>query len=181
MSGAVARRYAKALFALAKDGAVLQPAAEQLGRLAAVASDPTLGPVLRSPLLSSTRRHDLAQLLTRELGLSDLLARFLQLLADHQRLGELPAIADRYQHLLDVELGWVRVTIRSARPLDAQQEADIVAVFATLTGRQVIPRASVDADLLGGVLVEVEGKVYDGSVRTQLDRLSKELSGSASL
>jgi F-type H+-transporting ATPase subunit delta len=181
MSGAVSRRYAKALFALAKDSGTLQPTADQLLRLAAVAADPTVGPVLRSPLLSVTRRHELAQMLARELTLSDLLARFLQLLADHQRLGELPAIADRYQRLLDTQLGRVRLTIRGAAPLDAKQEADVVSVFATLTGRQVVARAVVDGDLLGGVVVEVEGKVYDGSVRTQLDRLAKELSGAASL
>ena len=181
MSAAVARRYAKALFALAKDAATLQPTADELATLAAVANDTTVGPVLRSPLLSQTRRHELAQTLARELKLSDLLARFLQLLADHQRLGELPAIADRYQQLLDTEMGRVRITIQSARPLDANQEAEIVAVFAALTGKQVISRVIVDTDLLGGILVEVEGKVYDGSIRTQLDRLAKELSGTASL
>ena len=181
MTGAVARRYAKAVFALAKDAGVLQPTADQLARLAAVASDPTVGPVLRSPLLSAARRHDLALTLSRELTLSELLTHFVQLLADHQRLRELPAIADRYQHLLDAELGRVRVTIRSASPLEAKQEADIVAVFARLTGKQVISRTVVDTDLLGGVVVEVYGKVYDGSVRTQLDRVAKELSGAASL
>ena len=181
MSGAVSRRYAKALFALAKDSNTLQPAADQLLRLAAVAADPAMGPVLRSPMLSVSRRHELAEMLARELTLSDLLARFLQLLADHQRLGELPAIADRYQQLLDAQLGRVRLTIRSAAPLDAKQEADIVSAFATLTGRQVISRVILDGELLGGVVAEVEGKVYDGSVRTQLDRIAKELSGAASL
>ena len=181
MSGAVARRYAKALFALAKDSATLQPTADELARLAAVAADPTVGPVLRSPLLSVARRQALAQMLARELSLSELLSHFLQLLADHQRLGELPAIADRYQQLLDTELGRVRLTIRSARPLDAKQEADIVAAFAKLAGKQIISRVVVDTNLLGGVVVEIQGKVYDGSVRTQLDRLAKELSGAASL
>jgi len=178
---AVARRYAKALFALAKDGNALQPTADDLARVAGVAADPTVGPVLRSPLLSPARRHELAQTLTRELRLSDLLGRFLQLLADHQRLGELPAIADRYQQLLDTAMGRIRIVVRSASPLDAAQEAGIVAAFAKLTGKEVISRVVVDTELLGGILVEVEGKVYDGSVRTQLNRLAKDLSGAASL
>jgi F-type H+-transporting ATPase subunit delta len=178
---AVARRYAKALFALAKDGAALQPAADELSRVAAVATDAALGPVLRSPLLSPPRRHELVKMLSRELRLSDLLGRFLQLLADQQRLGELPAIAQRYQELLDVEMGRVRVTIQSASPLDAAQEAGIAAAFALRTGKQVVSRVVVDPELLGGILVEIEGKVYDGSVRTQLNRLARELSGAASL
>jgi len=178
---AVARRYAKALFALARDGNVLQPTADEIGRLAAVAADATVGPVLRSPLLSATRRHEMVQLLSGELRLSDLLGRFLQLLADHQRLGQLPAIAEHYQQLLDMEMGRVRITIQSASPLDAQQEAGIVSAFEKRTGKKVIARVEVDTDLLGGILVEVEGKVYDGSVRTQLNRLTRELSGTASL
>lgn len=181
MSGAVARRYARALFALAKESGALQPTADQLARLAGVAGDATVLPVLRSPLLSTPRRRELAQMLARELRLSELLARFIQLLADHQRLGELPAIADRFQRLLDTELGRVRITIRTATPLDADREAEIIAVFAALTGKQVLSHVVIDAALLGGVVVDVEGKVYDGSVRTQLDRLAKELSGSASL
>ncbi len=178
---AVARRYAKALFALAKEGGVLQPTAEELTRVAAVAADATVGPVLRSPLLSLSRRHDLAQTLSRELRLSDLVGRFLRLLADHQRLGELPAIADRYQQLLDIDMGRIRITIQSASPLDAAQEAAIAAAFAKRTGKEVISRVVIDTELLGGILVEAEGKVYDGTVRTQLNRLAKELSGTVSL
>jgi F-type H+-transporting ATPase subunit delta len=179
MSAAVARRYAKALFALAKEAAALPQTAEHLGRLADVANDAAVGPVLRSPLLSATRRSDLAQMLARELALTDLLTRFIRLLADQQRLGELPAIAERFQHMLDAVLGRVRITVRSPRPLDPKQEADLIAVFTTLTSKQVLARVVIDAALLGGVVVEVEGKVYDGSVRTQLDRLAKEFSGAA--
>jgi F-type H+-transporting ATPase subunit delta len=111
------------------------------------------------------------------LSLSNLLTRFLAVLSDHQRLSELPAIAEYFQRLLDQTLGRVRIAIRSARVLDPAQEQQIAAAFARLTGKQVMPAAVVDPELLGGVLVEVEGKVYDGSVRTQLERLAKELSG----
>ena len=181
MSGAVGRRYAKALFALAKESAALQPAADQLNRVAALASDPDIGPVLRSPLLSAVRRTEIAAMLARELQLSDLLTRFVLLLADQQRLGALPAIATRFQALLDDELGRVRVAVSAARALDAKQEAELVATFAKLTGKQVIHTVTLDPDLLGGIVVEAEGKVYDGSVRTQFDRLEKELGGSAAL
>ena len=174
---AVARRYAKALFALAQDEDALEPTATQLGRLAAVATDPTMGPVLRNPLLSPTRRREIADALARELALPATMTRFLRLVADQQRLGELWSIADHFQIMLDRDLGRVRVTVRSALPLDGRQQADIVARFAQLTGKQVIPTVQVDSDLLGGVVVEAEGKVYDGSVRTHLERLAKTLSG----
>jgi len=177
---AVARRYAKALFALAKDEHTLEPTADQLGRLAAVAADPAIGPVLRNPLLSPARRGEIAAALARDLALPETPTRFLRLLAEHQRLGELRAIADQFQKMLDREMGRVRVTVRTALPLDAPQQAAIVARFSQLTGKQVIPSVQVDADLLGGVVVEAEGKVYDGSVRAHLERLATALSGSGS-
>lgn len=180
MTGAVGRRYARALFALAKQAGTLDLAATQLANLAAIAADETIGPVLRNPVLSRQRRAELVQLLGRELGLSDLLVRFLSVLAEHNRLGELPRIHDHFQYLLDAELGRVRVTIRSARPLDPAQEQQIVTTFARLTAKQVLPTSVVDPELLGGVMVEVEGKIYDGSVRTQLEQLAKELTGARS-
>jgi F-type H+-transporting ATPase subunit delta len=178
---AVARRYAKALFALAKEASALQQTADDLARVAAVTADAHVGPVLCSPLLSAAHRSALVQTMGRELALSDLLTRFVRLLADQQRLTEMRAIADHFQATLDQEMGRVRISVRSARALDSKQEGDLVAAFRKLTGKDIIPSVVVDGDLLGGVVVEVEGKVYDGSVRTQLDRLAKELSGAAAL
>src|SRR4029077_11539860 len=98
---AVAPRYAKALFALAKETGALDDTAVGIGRVAALAADPSIGPVLRSPLLSATRRRELTRMLARELSLSDLLTRFVGLLADHRRLGQVPAIAEHFERLLD--------------------------------------------------------------------------------
>ena len=69
--------------------------------MAALVDDPAIGPVLRSPLLSAERRRQLAQTLARDLSLSDLLTRFVAVLAEHQRLNQLPAMAEYFQLLLD--------------------------------------------------------------------------------
>jgi F-type H+-transporting ATPase subunit delta len=178
---AVARRYAKALFALAKEAGTLEQTAAEIGRVAAVANDPTIGPVLGSPLLSPVRRRELVQMLARELSLSTLLTRFLGLLAEHRRLDQLPAIATSIERLVDDEMGRVRIRIRSAAALSPQEEQTLVAAFSRLTGKHVVPQVATDAELLGGIIVEVEGTVYDGSVRTQFDRLAKTLVGTAAL
>jgi len=180
MTGAVARRYARALFPLAKQEGSLEPTATQLAQLAAIAADESTGPVLRTPVLSAPRRAELVQMLGRELHVSELVMRFLRVLAAHNRLSQLIGIAAHFQHLLDAERGRVRITIRSARPLEAPQQQQLVATFATLTGKDVLPTAVVDSELLGGVVVEVAGKVYDGSVRNQLERLAKELTSLSS-
>jgi F-type H+-transporting ATPase subunit delta len=177
MKGAVSRRYAKALFALAKEKGTLEPTGEELVRLGQAAANPALAPVLKSPLLSPSRRTALAKALISDLHLSDLLARFVQLLADRQRLAGLPGIADFYLRFLDAEKNRVRLDVRTAMELTNSQQQELVDRFAKLTGKEVIPSVTIDPTLLGGVVAEVEGKVYDGSVRTQLDRLANQLAG----
>lgn len=181
MTSRVARRYARAIFALAHDAKQLQPVADEIGRLAALAAEPTVLAVLKSPTLTLDNRAKLADTLARELSLSPHVANLVRLLAQHHRLGEIEGIRDGYQALLDIELGRVRITIRSARPLQPQQQEAILATFARRTGKEVIPTVVVDPDLLGGVQVEVGNTVFDGSVRTHLDRLAHELVGPSSL
>lgn len=177
----VARRYAKALFSLAQEANSVEATASELGRLAALANAPELRDILSSPLLSVSSRTQLVQAIAQDLKLSDLLTRFARLLADHQRLAELPFIQHHFDRLLDASLGRVRATIRSASRLDPHQQNALVATFSKLTGKQVVPNLIVDAELLGGVVIEVGGRVYDGSVRTQLERLAKQLAGTASI
>jgi F-type H+-transporting ATPase subunit delta len=169
------------LFDLAVEGNTAESVDGELVRLAAAASAPEIEPVLRNPMLSPSRRRELAELLAREFAVSDLLARFLALLADRRRLDEVPAIAAYFRILLDERLGRVRATIRAASGLEDGQKQSLVETFSQLTGKAVLAEVVVDAELLGGVLVEVAGRVYDGSVRTHFERLAKQFASSGSI
>ena len=78
-------------------------------------------------------------------------------------------------------LGRVRATITSAAPLTPEDTQAITAALAKQTGRTVLAEERVDATLLGGVVVDIEGKVYDGSLRTQLEALATSIAGGRSL
>src|SRR6185295_6157407 len=93
---------------------------------------------------------------------------FLAVLADHRRLDQLAPIAEHYQRLVDDALGRVRARIVSAAEMSADEETALTTVIERLTGKKVVAERSIDPELLGGVTVEVGGKVYDGSLRTQL-------------
>lgn len=174
----VARRYAKAIFSLARDEQTLEPVAAELERLATLVADPALGSTITNPLLSAAARSAIARTLADQLQLSTTTRNFLGLLANHKRLDQLVAIFDHYRRLLDAQLAQVRAHISSAVALSTTQQNEIVATFAGLTGKRVLATVDVDAELLGGVIVEVEGKVYDGSLRTQLGRLADSIAGS---
>jgi F-type H+-transporting ATPase subunit delta len=181
MTASIARRYAKAVFALAQEDRSLEETGEELQRLAAVASVPDLAPVLANPLLSSASRRAIARTLAERLALRRTTTNFLQLLADHRRLDQLAGIADHYRKLVDRALGRVRAQISAATPLTPDQQQRLVDALAALTGKSVLPEWATDAQLLGGVVVEIESKVYDGSVRTQLERLATSIAGGRSV
>ncbi len=179
MIGSLARRYAKALFALARERQALEPVSAEIQQIATVAAEPSIHDVLNNPMLPPSRRLQVVDLILKEIGPSDLTARFVRVLADHQRIGQLSGIAREYNRLLDQHLGRVKVIVRSPTPLSEDQRKQIVAAFGPITGKSVLATFETDPALLGGVVVEAEGKVYDGSIKTQLERLAKQLSGEA--
>jgi F-type H+-transporting ATPase subunit delta len=176
----VARRYAKAIASIAKEQGALEAIGEELRRLAGVAADPAIAPILANPLLSADSRRAIARSLGEQLRLGPMARNFLSLLADHQRLDHLAAIADRYDRIVDKELGRVRARVRTAVELSAEESQAVDAALERLTGRKVIAERSVEHELIGGMVVEVEGTVYDGSVRTQLRRLASAMAGGRS-
>jgi F-type H+-transporting ATPase subunit delta len=176
----VARRYAKGIFAVAREEQSLEPTGADLERLAATAADPRIGAALANPLLSAPARKAVARTLSEQLQLRATTGRFLGLLADQRRLDQIASICEHYRRLLDEALGQVRVRITAALPLDPAHTQRLVEAFERLTAKRVLPSVQVDSDILGGVIVAVEGKVYDGSLRTQLARLAGAIAGDRS-
>lgn len=175
-----ARRYAKAIFAVAREEQSLEPTAADLERLGAATAEPGIAAALGNPLLSASARKAVAETLAAELQLRPTTARFLALLAERRRLDQIGSICDHYRRLLDEALGQVRARITASLPLSPAQTRRLVDSFERLTGKRVLVSLRVDPEILGGVIVEVEGKVYDGSLRTQLARLAGAIAGDRS-
>jgi F-type H+-transporting ATPase subunit delta len=177
----IARRYAKAIVAVAQEQNALEQTGDELRLLRALAEDPQIEQGLANPLLSASARRSLARAVAEQLKLRPTMRDFLSLLADHRRLDQLVGIADQYQKIIDQMLGRVRATITSAASLSPEQSEAVAAALARQTGRTVLAEERVDPQLLGGVVVDIEGKVYDGSVRTQLEALATSIAGGRSL
>jgi len=181
MTGSIARRYAKAIIAVAQEQGTLEQIADELRVLGALAQDAQVAQALANPLLAASARRRLAATIGDQLALRPIMRNFLGLLADHRRLEQLPAIAAQYEKILDQMLGRVRAVITSAAPLAPEQAETVIAAVARQTGRTVLAEQQADPHLLGGVVVDVEGTVYDGSLRTQLEALAASIAGGRSL
>jgi len=176
ISSSIARRYAKALFALAEEQGRIEPWSESLQSLrAALASSPELREALGSPALGRDQQRGVVAALAGALRLPDEVKNLLLLLADRGRLGYATAVADRFRDLADAKLGRVRARVTSAVPLSAAEAGRIAERLAGITKGQVLLETAVDPSLLGGVVAQVGSTVYDGSVRSQLEELSRAM------
>jgi F-type H+-transporting ATPase subunit delta len=180
MTGRLAKRYARAVFEIARDANTLEGIAEELARAVAAFEEPRLRPLCLSPVLDRSTRIRNTKEVVAALGVSDTARNLVSLLVERDRLAILPEIARWYEIMLDGRLGRVRVSIRSAVPLGAAQKQELVDLARRLTrSKEVVAVTEVDAELLGGVVLEAEGTVYDGSIKAQLNRLSKEMAEGA--
>jgi len=176
MNGRLAKRYARALLDLAREADALEAWGTELTRAAAAFSEPRLQPILLSPAIDGAARRRTARAVADALALPPIVRNLILVLADRDRLALLPDVARWYDQLLDDAVGRARVTIRSAVALAAPEKSALVDLARRLTkSREVLATSEVDPELLGGVVLDVGGTVYDGSVRSQLARLGKEM------
>lgn len=169
-----AKRYAKALFGLAEEQGIADEVSTELAQLARALADPALAEAFSLPMPEKTRR-DITDRIVAALSLHPLVNNFLSVLAENDRLNDFANIEQAYQDLLERAKGRIRARVRSARPLSPQEMNNLLDAFHHLTRKTVLPTVELDPDLLGGVVVEIEGRVYDASLKTQLQRLGEAL------
>ena len=173
-----ARRYARALLDVALEGKQAEPLRAELDAIVAVvAGHRDLAALLSNPAVSAERKRKLVAAVAKQAKASELLGRLLGLLGERDRLGELPAVAAAYAKLLNAHKGVVAAEAVSAAPLDETQARAVAQALGSVTGREVDLTSRVDPALLGGMLVNMEGRTYDGSVRARLQSLRRRLSG----
>jgi F-type H+-transporting ATPase subunit delta len=172
ITNTIARRYAKALVQLgAEEGAVEKFNNELTAVNAVLADNPALNSIFRSPAYGIEAKREILRDIIGKLGLSGTVANFLQLVLDRNRLAFIPQIAESFSGFADELSGVIRPTLSSGLPLDGSQVGEIKAALEKSTGKKVVLNVEVDANLIGGVVTKIGGTVYDGSVRTQLDRI----------
>jgi F-type H+-transporting ATPase subunit delta len=172
ITNAIARRYAKALVQLgAEEGAVEKFNNELTAVNAVLADNPALNSIFRSPAYGIEAKQEIMKDIIGKLGLSGTVANFLQLVLDRNRLDFLPQIAESFSSFADELSGVIRPTLSSGLPLDGSQVGGIKAALEKSTGKKVVLNVQVDPALIGGVVTKIGGTVYDGCVKTQLNRI----------
>ena len=179
MPAAVASRYARALVDVVlgpKSRVDADRVRQDLRSFEqALANSLELGNALASPAVKRPRKRSVITRLAQALDLSPVARNFLLVLVDHRRTSELSDIILAFERIVDERLGRVQADVVSARELKEPQQAALVRQLEAMSGKKVRLNLSVDGDLVGGVIVRLGSTVYDGSVRGQLDALSRQL------
>ena len=172
---AYARRYAQAVFEIALKTGELDRWQADLKRIADVVSDATFMALLESPKFSFDAK---ARLLSERLeGMNPLALNLAHLLTKRGRLGITAGIADEYQRLLDDHRGIEQAEATTAIPLGDEDRLKLTEYLADVVDKKVSLRSEVDPGLIGGITVRIGGKLLDGSIRSRLAALKRELVG----
>jgi len=170
----IARPYAKAAFQEARGEKRLGPWSDAIRAAAAVVTDPRVESLLGNPRVTST---DLAQLVIDIAGpqVGEHGANFVRTLAENHRLAYLPEISALFDELKDEAEKVIDVTVTSAAPLDEGQRKTLTAALERKLNRGIRMQCHTDPTLLGGAVLQAGDLVIDGSLRTQLNRITYEL------
>jgi F-type H+-transporting ATPase subunit delta len=172
----IARRYAKALMNIGQEDGKYDTYGEELDAFSTIFQrEEQLREVLNNPAFSILRRQAIIQEIGKRLRLSTLIINFLHLLVDKNRMRYLPDITALYRELADEAAGRARVRLITAHDLSTQKLKELTTGLQDLVGKQVIMEVETNASLIGGVVARIGGMVYDGSVKTQLERLKETL------
>jgi F-type H+-transporting ATPase subunit delta len=175
IEGTLSRRYSKALFQLARDAGQEEKIGQEVEQFYAGYSGSMLQQVLTNPAFNVDTRKKILTQVARSQELSPLTVRFLSLLLDRDRLAHLAGIATYYRQLLNEAKGRVDAKVVASSALESAMFDQIRRQLAIISRKEVVLQQVTDPSLLGGLLIELEGKVYDGSIRTQLENMKQRV------
>ena len=172
---AVAQRmYARALYGAADEQGRVDVARSELGELAAALEQtPALEAFLANPQLDPGAKASVLEEITT--GADPIVRNFVRLVASKGRAGQLRAIAEEFEEIVDREQGRLKVQLTTAYELGDDEARAIVGRIEQASGRTVQATRSVDPDLVGGMILQAGSLRVDASVRGRLDRLRREL------
>lgn len=175
-SSAVAKRYARALVGIGSERKLVEQFDEELARVRqAFASEAFLRLILESPTFPLAKKKAILADLVETLKLSDGVSAFLGLLLEKDRIGFLEQITETYRQLADELAGVQRAKVISAVALNEKQQQAIRESLEKQTGKTIELSVEVNPDLIGGIQVEIGGRLFDASLKTQLKRIEDTL------
>lgn len=170
----LARPYAQAIFNLANANNTLKAWSDTLALLSEVAANESMIEVISNPDVSSEQTVSLFLDVCKD-NLDEQGINLVKLAAENDRLEIFPHIAESFEVMRAEEEGSIEAQVTSAYAVNATQKKSIAAALKEKLGREVTIKTNTDKSLLGGVIIRAGDIVIDGSVKTQLEKITHSL------
>ncbi len=167
-----ASAYGRALYELAAEEGKSEKLGTELRLIASVIQKDYVN-LMDSPAVS---KEEKCGLLRNAFGKADqLLQNFLFILCEKRAFYRFSACVAAYFSAMDEAMNILRATAITARPMEERQKEALCRKLSELTGKQVCLESQIDADLIGGIRLRYDGVQLDGSLRSRLDALHRNL------
>src|SRR5271157_1608357 len=177
---AYARRYSQAIFRMALQEKDLNRWQSDLRKVATLLKDNALASLIANPKVTGEEK---LKTLSQRLGeVNPLVIKLVLLLAAKGKLAAIDDIAEEYKAKVDnyrgIE-GTEIAEVTTAIPLDDEYQLKIAQRITEIVGKPILLRPKVDPAIIGGIVIRVGDKLIDGSIRSKLAALRKDLGGVA--
>lgn len=174
---AVAKRYAVALFQIAKEQNLLDQIEEELRTVKEVfTNDTNFLSFLEHPKVTKDAKRTM--IVNAFSSLSAIVQNTLQLMIDRHRTDAIVAMTDEFIELANDAKSVADAKVYSVRPLTEAETTAVSTAFAKKIGKSTLRITNItDSNLLGGIKIRIGNTIYDGTVSGKLERLSKQLLG----
>jgi len=173
--GGAAGEYARAILDLASEGGEAESLWEELrGVKQVVEANPVFGAFLRDPTIGENERR---RVLDKVFGgkVCKLLSHAMGVMNKKGRLGLLGAVADEYREMLDEQMGKVKVRVTVPREMDQAALAEVGRRISEALNKKAEVEQVVDESIIGGMVIRVNDRLIDASVRRQLEAMKERL------
>jgi F-type H+-transporting ATPase subunit delta len=169
------RRYARAVFEIARENNELDKWQSDLQQLAVAAGDASFLAAMESPKIHAVDKAGFLKEILH--GIGPLAVNLALLLVEKSSVGLIGEIAAEYKVMLNNQRGIEEAEVITAVPLDDNDKEKLKARLGRITGTRIELKTDVDPGILGGVIARVGGRLLDGSTRSKLAALKRDLEG----
>ena len=171
----LAERYTKALLKIAQENNTIEQTGKELKEITELfAKNPDIEGFFTSPIV---KKEDKKEILEKSFKgkIDEKFYNFLNVLTDKNRIFILPNIENIYHEKLTKAENILEVEAQSVIKLDKNMQNALIDKLTKITGKKISLTNTINKDIIGGLVLKFDGKVIDGSVKTQLKRLQKQL------
>ena len=171
-----AQRYAIAQFEMARDGEKEQSifeSAQSFLKIYEGSSD--LRIAFSHPNIQKSDRRRIVEGILERSGYDVMFSNFIRVLVERGRAHLYPRIVSEYEVLMDAACGRIRAQVYVASSLQASQRAQLKSKIESQLKHEVVLQEHIEPSIIGGFRLELQGRVYDNSIRRHLERLREEM------